>query len=163
VTAPSGCIFCEKPAEGHDERNWILHRGGRAFIILNAFPYNNGHLMVAPFRHTADVESLHPEEQAEIFDLTRLCVALLREAYRPDGYNIGMNLGKVAGAGVADHLHMHIVPRWNGDTNFMPVLGDTKVLPDSLDSTYRKLHEALRARGIIHEGHEGHEGGESGR
>jgi ATP adenylyltransferase len=147
VTAPSGCIFCEKPAEGQDERNWILYRGERAFIILNAFPYNNGHLMVAPVRHTADVESLLPEEQAEIFDLTRLCVSLLREAYRPDGYNIGMNLGKVAGAGVADHLHMHVVPRWNGDTNFMPVLAETKVLPDSLDSTYGKLREALNDRG----------------
>jgi ATP adenylyltransferase len=143
VAAPTGCIFCEKPAAGRDEQDWILHRGEQAFIMLNAFPYNNGHLMVAPFRHTADLETLLPEEQSEIFDLTRLCVSVLRTAYRPDGYNIGMNLGKIAGAGVADHLHMHVVPRWNGDTNFMPVVGDTKVLPDSLDNTYRKLREAL--------------------
>lgn len=111
--------------------------------MLNAFPYNNGHLMVAPFRHTADLETLSPEEQNELLDLSRLCVTLLRTAYAPDGFNLGMNLGKVAGAGVADHLHMHIVPRWNGDTNFMPVVADTKVLPDSLDNTYRKLREAL--------------------
>jgi len=143
VTAPSGCIFCEKPGAGQDAENWILHRGERAFIILNAFPYNNGHMMVAPFRHTADLESLQPEEQADIFRLTQLCVRLLRTAYQPDGYNLGMNLGKTAGAGVADHLHMHIVPRWNGDTNFMPIVADTKVLPDSLDNTYRKLREAL--------------------
>jgi ATP adenylyltransferase len=143
ITAPAGCIFCEKPAADRDEENWILHRGELAFVMLNAFPYSNGHLMVAPFRHTADLESLTPEEQAEIFGQTQLCMAVLRTAYHPDGYNIGMNLGKVAGAGVADHLHMHIVPRWNGDTNFMPVIGDTKVLPDSLDHSYRTLREAL--------------------
>jgi ATP adenylyltransferase len=143
VLAPAGCIFCLKPAEGRDEEQWILHRGERAFVMLNAFPYNNGHLMVAPYRHTADLESLSSEEQSEIFGLTRLCVSLLRAAYKPDGYNIGMNLGKVAGAGVADHLHMHLVPRWNGDTNFMPVIADTKVLSESLDHTYRKLREAL--------------------
>jgi ATP adenylyltransferase len=154
VTAPTGCIFCEKPSAGKDERNWILHRGERAFIILNAFPYNNGHLMVAPFRHTADLESLVAEEQAEIFQLTQLSVRLLGTAYQPNGYNLGMNLGKTAGAGVADHLHMHIVPRWDGDTNFMPVVADTKVLPDSLDNTYRKLREALEAD-VSAGGHEG--------
>ena len=146
VAAPPGCIFCVKPVEGQDEQNWILQRGERAFIILNAYPYNNGHLMVAPFRHTADLETLLPEEQSEIFQLTQLCVRLLRITYQPDGYNIGMNLGKTAGAGVADHLHMHIVPRWNGDTNFMPVIADTKVLPDSLDNTYQKLRAALTAQ-----------------
>jgi ATP adenylyltransferase len=145
VPAPSGCIFCAKPAMDQDEVQWILHRGASSFIILNAFPYNNGHLMVAPFRHTADLETLLPEEQAEMLDLTRLCVTLLRIAYSPDGFNLGMNLGKVAGAGVADHLHMHVVPRWNGDTNFMPVVANTKVLPDSLDNTSRKLREALAA------------------
>jgi ATP adenylyltransferase len=143
VPATTGCIFCEKPALDQDEAQWILHRGERAFVILNAFPYNNGHLMVAPFRHTADLETLSLEEQSDMFELTRLCVSVLRTAYRPDGYNIGMNLGKVAGAGIADHLHMHIVPRWSGDTNFMPVVADTKVLPDSLNNTYVKLREAL--------------------
>src|SRR5919198_1294987 len=137
------CIFCAAEGLGDDEAAYIVHRGERAFVILNAFPYNNGHLMVAPFRHTADLESLDREEQSEIFQLTQLCTAVLRSAYQPDGYNLGMNLGKTAGAGVADHLHMHIVPRWNGDTNFMPVVGDTKVLPDSLDNTYRNLTEAL--------------------
>ncbi len=146
VTAPTGCVFCEKPAIGRDPEHWIIHRGEQAFVILNAFPYNNGHLMVAPFRHTADLESLSPHEQAEIFALTQLCVSLLRAAYAPDGYNVGMNLGKTAGAGIADHLHMHIVPRWNGDTNFMPVIADTKVLPDSLNNTYGKLREALQSR-----------------
>jgi ATP adenylyltransferase len=141
--APAGCIFCVKPAQGRDEEQWIPHRGKRAFVMLNAFPYNNGHLMVAPFRHTADLESLSPEERIEIFDLTRLCVSLLRTVYKPDGFNIGMNLGKVAGAGVADHLHVHVVPRWDGDTNFMPVIADTKVLSESLDHTYRKLRDAL--------------------
>jgi ATP adenylyltransferase len=145
IQAPAGCIFCDKPAAGRDEENWILHRGERAFVMLNAFPYSNGHLMVAPFRHTADLESLTPEEQLEIFGQTQLSVASLRTAYHPDGYNIGMNLGKVAGAGVADHLHVHIVPRWNGDTNFMPVIADTKVLPDSLNRSYRILREALQS------------------
>jgi ATP adenylyltransferase len=143
VPSPDGCIFCDKPREENDAGNWIVCRGRLAFVILNAFPYNNGHLMVAPFRHTADIEALTPAEQAEIFRLTQLCVSLLRQAYRPEGFNIGMNLGKVAGAGVADHLHMHIVPRWNGDTNFMPVIADTRVLPDSLDNTLRKLRAAL--------------------
>lgn len=143
VPPPAGCIFCVQPAAGRDEENGILHRGERAFVMLNAFPYNNGHLMVAPFRHTADLETLSPEEQAEIFSLTRLCVSLLRIAYQPDGYNIGMNLGKSAGAGVAEHMHVHVVPRWNGDTNFMPVVADTKVLSESLAHTYHKLRSAL--------------------
>jgi ATP adenylyltransferase len=145
VPAPAGCIFCVKPAEGQDAKQWILHRGERAFVILNAFPYNGGHLMVAPFRHTADLESLSPEEQIEIFSLTRLSVSLLRAAYQPDGFNIGMNLGKVAGAGVADHLHMHVVPRWTGDTNFMPIVAETKVLPESLDQTYDRIEPFLRS------------------
>jgi ATP adenylyltransferase len=150
LTPPAGCIFCVKPAAGRDEENWLLHRGERAFVMLNAFPYNNGHLMVAPFRHTADLESLSPEEQVEIFSLTRLCVTVLRAAYQPDGFNIGMNLGKTAGAGVADHLHVHVVPRWNGDTNFMPVVAGAKVLSESLDHTYRKLSGALN--GITSQG-----------
>src|SRR4029077_19398054 len=106
ISKPEGCLFCTKPGE-EDEAALILHRGEHAFVILNAFPYNNGHLMVAPYRHTADLESLQPREQIELFRLTQWCAALLRTAYHPDGYNIGMNLGKVAGAGVADHLHMH--------------------------------------------------------
>ena len=147
VEAPQGCIFCTKPEAGDDRRQLILHRGRQAFIMMNLFPYNNGHLMVAPYRHTADLVGLAPEEQAELMDLTRYCVRLLTEAFRPEGFNAGMNLGRTAGAGVADHLHMHVVPRWNGDTNFMPVLGETKVLPDALDGTYDKLTAAIERIG----------------
>jgi ATP adenylyltransferase len=121
----------------------ILYRGERCFVLMNLFPYNNGHLMVAPFRHTADLVGLSAEEQAEMMRLTRYCVRILQAAFRPEAFNIGMNLGRTAGAGVADHLHMHVVPRWNGDTNFMPVLGETKVLPDALFGGYDRLKQAI--------------------
>jgi ATP adenylyltransferase len=147
VSQPSGCIFCTKPAESEDAASLLLHRGEHAFIMLNAFPYNNGHLMIAPYRHTADLESLTAVENAEIMALSQLAMGLLRRAYSPDGYNLGMNLGRVAGAGIVDHLHLHIVPRWNGDTNFMPVVADTKVLPDSLENTYTRLRAALADNG----------------
>jgi ATP adenylyltransferase len=137
--APSGCIFCAKPDDQDDAASLILHRGTHAFIILNAYPYNNGHMMIAPYRHTADLEGLTDDESREMMELCQRGVAALRRVYSPDGYNIGMNLGLAAGAGIADHLHLHIVPRWNGDTNFMPVVADTKVLPDALRGTYDKL------------------------
>jgi ATP adenylyltransferase len=143
VDQPAGCIFCDKPAQGDDARNLILRRGSSAFVLLNAFPYNNGHLMVAPYRHVAELESLTAEECADVMSLTQWCVRLLRAAFKPDGFNVGMNLSRIAGAGIADHLHLHLVPRWNGDTNFMPVIGDTKVLPDSLERSYVKLREAI--------------------
>jgi ATP adenylyltransferase len=146
VAKPQGCIFCEKPREGRDDENLILQRGKTAFVIMNAFPYNNGHLMVAPYRHTAELESLSVEERDELMALAQESLGLLRAAFGPDGYNLGMNLGRIAGAGIADHLHLHVVPRWNGDTNFMPVVADTKVLPDSLQNSYRKLREALPRR-----------------
>lgn len=139
----SGCIFCEKPQETADAENLILRRGQTAFVILNAFPYNNGHLMVVPYRHTADLADLAPDERDELMALAQWCTRLLAEAIRPDGFNMGMNLGRVAGAGIADHLHLHLVPRWNGDTNFMPVVADTRVLPDSLQSRYAKLRQAM--------------------
>ena len=139
---PRGCIFCEKPREHKDEENLILIRGRYNFIILNAFPYNPGHLMIAPFRHVGLVEELTDEEALEHFKLLRESLRALRRALRPDGFNIGMNLGKTAGAGVEDHLHTHVVPRWEGDTNFMPVVADVKVLPEALSDTYRKLKEA---------------------
>lgn len=147
VPQVQGCIFCEKPKESADREQLILYRGERCFVIMNLFPYNNGHLMVAPYRHTADLIGLDAEEQAELMRLTRYCVRVLQEAFHPDAFNIGMNLGKTAGAGIADHLHMHIVPRWNGDTNFMPVIGETKVLPDALHGTYDKLLAAIRSCG----------------
>ena len=142
----AGCIFCGKPAENKDEENLILFRGKFNFIIMNAYPYNNGHMMVVPYRHTAVLSGWQPEEQQEMMDLADLGVELLRKTMMPDGFNLGINMGLVAGAGIADHIHLHIVPRWNGDTNFMPVLSDTRVVSEHLQATYRKLKEAQRAK-----------------
>ena len=141
-----GCIFCVKPGEGSDAENLIVHRGPTCFVILNAYPYNNGHLMVVPYRHLSRLSELSAEENAEMLRLAALMTEVLGDVSGPDGYNIGMNLGRVAGAGIADHLHLHVVPRWNGDTNFMPVLGEVKVMPESLDQVYKKLTEALARR-----------------
>lgn len=138
-----GCIFCDKPSENNDEENLILFRGKFNFIIMNAYPYNNGHMMVVPYRHTASLSGWKPEEQQEMMDLARLGVEVLKNTMKPDGFNLGINMGLVAGAGVADHIHLHIVPRWNGDTNFMPVLSDTRVLSEHLRATYKKLSESL--------------------
>jgi ATP adenylyltransferase len=139
----SGCIFVDLPAQQDDRKNLILHRGKTAFVILNAFPYNNGHLMVAPYRHTADMADLTDEELLEINSLIRDCIRWLSTAYRPEGFNVGANLGKAAGAGIESHLHWHVVPRWNGDTNYMPVIGDVRVLPQSLEESYDRLREAI--------------------
>lgn len=134
----SECIFCSKPKE-EDEKAYILHRGKYNFVILNIFPYNSGHLMIAPYSHKHTVELLTPEEYTEMFEFLQLSVRIIREAYEPDGFNIGFNIGKVAGAGYDGHIHLHIVPRWNGDTNFMPVIGDVKVISEGIDETYRRL------------------------
>lgn len=145
IAAPKeheGCIFCDFPKEERDRERLILARGERAFVILNAFPYNPGHLMVVPYRHTAEFGSLTAEEVIEMHRLASRAVAVLERTVSPQGFNMGINLGKVAGAGVADHVHLHIVPRWNGDTNFMPVLGQTRVLPEGLAETYRWMKEA---------------------
>ena len=138
-----GCIFCDLPAEdrGHDRDNLILHRGKLSFVIMNRFPYNNGHLMVVPYQHTGSLERLSAEERLELMDLVARSVAVLQRAFSPHGFNIGMNLGRTAGAGIDEHLHFHIVPRWNGDTNFMPVLADTKVISAGLMETYDRLKE----------------------
>ncbi len=133
------CIFCAKPAEGDDRANLIVHRGERCFVILNLFPYTNGHLMVAPYEHLATLPDLDTETLAEMMELTKQAMDALEEAYAPDGYNVGFNQGKVAGAGVEHHIHMHVVPRWGGDTNFMPVLGETRVMPQSLEDSYDAL------------------------
>ena len=138
----SGCIFCDKAAQDADDKNLIVHRGTHAFVLLNLFPYNNGHLMVAPYQHTASLGDLGDATALELMTLARQAQAALERAFHPHGYNLGMNLGTVAGAGIADHLHLHVVPRWNGDTNFMPVLADVKVLPDSLENSARKLRAA---------------------
>jgi ATP adenylyltransferase len=142
-----GCIFCVKPAEQQDRDNGIVYRGKTAFVMMNAFPYNTGHLMVAPYKHTADLYELSDEEALEVSHLVRYSVRLLTAAVRPDGFNLGVNLGRPAGAGFADHVHWHVVPRWSGDTNFMPVVGNTKVLPESLEATYDKLMRKMEELG----------------
>jgi ATP adenylyltransferase len=142
VTSASGphnsdCIFCNISEPDRDDL--ILYRGRVAFVILNLYPYNNGHLMVVPNRHAPNLATMSAEEQAELMRLTRHAEMALTEAYAPQGINVGINLGKSAGAGVPDHLHVHLVPRWSGDTNFMSVIGDVRVLPEDLGSTARKL------------------------
>ncbi len=141
---PTGCVLCDKLAEDRDAANLILHRGARAFAILNLYPYNSGHVMVAPYLHTADMAALPSDVSADLWGIAQRTVAALTAEYRPHGYNVGMNLGRVSGAGIPDHLHLHIVPRWNGDTNFMPILGNTKVLPEALDQTYERLRPYLQ-------------------
>jgi len=137
--ATSECLFCEAAAGTDDEEALVLHRGHHAFLILNLYPYNTGHLMVAPVAHTADLAGLNPETAAEVWALTQTSVQALQQEYRPDGFNLGMNLGRVAGAGVPGHLHLHVVPRWSGDTNFMPVTADTKVMVETPRRTYQRL------------------------
>ena len=134
-----GCIFCDLPAEGDDVRTMILARGELAFVIVNSFPYNPGHLMVAPFRHVGAFTSLEAAELADVDALVARSIRALEQEMEPHGYNLGMNLGSVAGAGIPDHVHWHLVPRWNGDTNFMPVVGQTRVLPELLEETYARL------------------------
>lgn len=136
---PGGCILCEKPKQNNDALNYILHRGDKNFIILNSYPYNPGHLMIAPYRHVASLEELTEEERHEHFEIVSRSIKVLRQVFNPGGFNIGMNVGKVAGTGIEDHFHTHIVPRWQGDTNFMPVLADIRVLPEALAETYQKL------------------------
>jgi ATP adenylyltransferase len=140
------CIFCAKPALD-DEAALIVRRSERCFVMLNAFPYTSGHVMIAPYEHTADLTGLDDSTSLELMSLTKESVRAIERAYGPDGFNVGANLGTVAGAGVADHVHLHVVPRWEGDTNFMPVLGDVRVLPESLDDTRRRLEEAFAALG----------------
>ena len=133
-----GCVFCDA-AVGDDEEKLVIRRGKRAFVLLNKFPYSSGHLMVAPFRHVGDFADLADDEALEVHGLAPQGLAALAEVYRPQGFNLGWNLGRVAGAGVVDHIHLHVVPRWAGDTNFMPVLADVKVIPEHLAETRRRL------------------------
>jgi ATP adenylyltransferase len=136
---PEGCILCERAGQNKDAVNYILYRGDKNFVILNSYPYNPGHLMVTPYRHVASLEELTEEERHEHFEIVSRSIKVLRQAFNPGGFNIGINLGKVAGAGIEDHFHTHIVPRWQSDTNYMPVLADTRVLPEALAETYQKL------------------------
>ncbi|MBE9531594.1 MAG: HIT domain-containing protein [Proteobacteria bacterium] len=135
---PSGCVFCpEEPVEL--KSSLIVYDTNHNSVFLNKFPYTCGHLMVAPKLHTNSLDGLSVEDSSELFSLVKSSIALLREEFNPDGFNVGMNIGKAAGAGIEEHIHMHIVPRWNGDTNFMPVLADTHVVPEHLNDTYDKL------------------------
>jgi ATP adenylyltransferase len=136
---PDRCIFCVKIGARDDAENHIIKRGETCFCMLNRYPYNVGHVMIAPHRHVASLRDLTSAEVTELFTMVGVVVELLREKIKADGFNVGINLGRIAGAGVEDHIHVHVVPRWNGDTNFMPVTADTKVLPQSLDDMYRLL------------------------
>jgi len=136
-----GCFFCRKSQENADAKNHILIRDRTCFALLNTYPYNPGHLMIAPYKHTGELDDLGEQELAELMVLTRRCKQIIVRAMKPDGFNIGLNLGKPAGAGVLDHVHMHVVPRWNGDTNYMPVLGETRVIPQALDEIYETLRK----------------------
>jgi ATP adenylyltransferase len=138
-----GCIFCTKPVLLRDEEDLIVHRGERCFVILNRYPYNNGHLMIAPYQHVASIEQLDTATLTDMMQTAQLCLRAFHRAMNPQGFNMGINEGKVAGAGIAEHVHFHIVPRWNGDTNFMPVLADVKVMADYLQNTYRQLRQAI--------------------
>ncbi len=137
--ADGGCIFCAHLEAGDDEAAHILWRGEHTFALLNAFPYNTGHLMIAPVRHVGDLSDLTPQERTELLETASAATSIIREAMGAEGFNVGMNLGAAGGAGIPGHLHLHVVPRWGGDTNFMPVVGDTKVLPELLTQTDAKL------------------------
>ena len=139
-----GCIFCDFPKENRDKERLILYRGEKAFVIMNNYPYNPGHVMIAPYRHIGNLEDLSDEELLEIMKLAQLMVKAIKKAMKPEGFNMGFNIGRVAGAGIEGHIHMHIVPRWNGDTNFMPVLANTKVIPQAIKDSYGELKKALK-------------------
>ncbi len=145
---PRGCIFCIKARERRDAANLLLHRGRHGFIMMNLFPYNTGHLLIAPYAHGGGFEQLAEEAHLDLVRLATWGLRVLKAELHPEGFNLGVNLGRVSGAGIEDHLHWHIVPRWNGDTNFMPVFGDTRVIPEDLNETYKKLRRRFLATAI---------------
>ncbi len=139
-SAGGACVFCTlRESPGEDERNFVVHRARHNLIVLNIYPYISGHLMIVTYEHAADLDAVPKETTDELMDLSKRAVGLLREAYRPHGFNLGMNLGQAAGAGVADHLHLHVMPRWAGDANFMTTVGETRVIPEDLRMTYDRL------------------------
>lgn len=142
----TGCIFCSALARRDDSQNLVLRRAESAFIMLNKYPYTSGHLMVAPFAHQASLELLEPAERAEMMELVSQCISALRQTYKPHGFNVGINIGSAAGAGAPGHIHIHIVPRWSGDTNFMSTIGEARVLPEALDETYRRVLQSLQEK-----------------
>ena len=139
----SGCVFCNAPAANRDEEWLIVQRAAKNYVILNRYPYTSGHVMIVPYAHTADFSGLERDTAAEMMLLSQRVQAAIEDVYHPDGFNLGMNLGRSAGAGIADHLHMHLLPRWTGDTNFMTTVGETRLEPEELSVTYTKLHKAL--------------------
>ena len=141
--SPETCLFCGKAAENKDVENLVVHRDRRNFVILNRYPYTSGHLMIAPYEHVATLQQTPEDTLVEMISLARRAEGLLGQIYRAEGFNVGLNIGKAAGAGVAGHLHMHVLPRWGGDANFMTVVGETRILPEDLQDTYRKLAEAF--------------------
>ena len=139
---PSACVFCDLHQNpDDDESRFILRRASHNYVVLNLYPYISGHMLIIPYAHLGEFDSAPKETTDELMDLTKQCQTALREVYRPQGFNLGMNLGRSAGAGIADHIHMHIMPRWTGDTNFMSTVGETRVIPEDLPTTYRKLRE----------------------
>ncbi len=143
-----GCIFCDALQQEDGPQNLIINRGARAFVILNLFPYTNAHLMVVPFDHQPSIEDLDPETRAEMIELVTQAMQVIRAEYHPEAFNLGANIGAVAGAGVIEHVHMHVVPRWSGDTNFMSTVADTRVLPEELSATYQRM--AIRWKDLLH-------------
>ena len=146
VEKPEGCLFCVKPRESDAEAH-ILYRGHLCYVILNRFPYNNGHLMVVPYVHVPSLEDLSVDTLAELMALTQLSLRVLRTAYAPHGFNVGVNIGNAAGAGVAEHVHLHVVPRWSGDSNYMTIVGKTRIIPEWLDQTYKRLRPLFQELG----------------
>ncbi len=140
-----GCIFCDLPGQKKDQENYIIYRSGNSFVMLNKFPYNNGHVMVIPYEHESDYTALGAQVLMDMQILIQKSLAALTSSMEPHGFNVGLNLGRIAGAGIDDHLHYHIVPRWSGDTNFMPVIGETKVISESLQQSWQKLTQAFDA------------------
>lgn len=139
-----GCFLCQKARQvEHDGENFVLCRRTHAFVLMNVYPYNNGHLMIAPYAHVSSLTELHHDQLEDVFRLAQLCESALTRVMQPEGFNIGINLGKVAGAGVEDHLHLHIVPRWNGDTNYMTTISETRVIPQQLEETYALLRSSF--------------------
>jgi len=143
-TKEEGCIFCSAQAKEDSAENLIAQRGEHAFVILNRYPYTSGHLMVVPFEHKATLEELDPQTRAEMMELAALCMTVLRNVYNPQAFNMGANIGEAAGAGVKEHVHIHIVPRWSGDTNFMSILGESRVLPELLADTYQRVNNGFQ-------------------
>jgi ATP adenylyltransferase len=141
----SGCIFCDLPKLGDDRKARIVYRGTNCYIVLNAFPYTNGHVMVVPFAHLDELQKLMPETAHEMMDLCQKMERVLRQLYKPDGLNVGMNIGKAAGAGIAGHVHMHALPRWVADSNFVATVGETRILPETLETTYDRIKTALES------------------